>query len=288
MSSMEPEFRYFEFATGFQCCGHGYFRDAARATLLVLPALGVVADKYHRFALACVAAGFNVLIGDYPGNGKSRPKPSRTRDYGYQHLLTDFIPSLQRLATEFQPDVPCVLVGHSVGGHVATLYSQWQDAQPCPIISIASGTIHYSNWDGAGTLGILMAASIIDLSARLIGHFPGVHVGFGRHEARTLMRQWSKVARTGDYRHIPFPRSDDRGRSLQGLYIGIEGDQFSPPRSTEALARCFRGQTTIVRIGLPAGVSGNPHGAWLKAPDEVVAAIDRWLTDALRVNVMSD
>lgn len=288
MSNMEPDLRYFEFATDFKCCGHAYVRDRARATLLVLPALGVIADKYRRFAEACVARGYNVLIGDYPGNGNSTPRPSRTRDYGYQHLLTDFIPSLQRLASEFRPDIPCVLVGHSVGGHVATLYSQWQDAQPCPIISIASGTIHYSNWDGVGRLGILMAASIINLSVRLIGHFPGVHVGFGRHEAQTLMRQWSKVARTGDYRHIPFQRSDDHRRSFQGLYIGIDADPFSPPRSTEALAKCFRGQTTIIRIGLPTGVSGNPHGAWLKAPDAVVAAIDRWLTDDLRVNVMND
>lgn len=47
----------------------------ASSTLVILPALGVTARKYAGLAQRLVAAGHNVLVADWPGQGESLPRP---------------------------------------------------------------------------------------------------------------------------------------------------------------------------------------------------------------------
>ena len=47
----------------------------ASSTLVILPALGVTARKYAGLAQRLVAAGHNVLVADWPGQGESQPRP---------------------------------------------------------------------------------------------------------------------------------------------------------------------------------------------------------------------
>ncbi|WP_227542596.1 alpha/beta hydrolase [Acinetobacter wuhouensis] len=81
--------------------------------------------------------GFNVVIADYPHCGRNQPLVSKDIDYGYADLLSDFIPQLEQISLETCHQKP-ILFGHSLGGHLATLYAQHHDNK---VIGIATGNI---------------------------------------------------------------------------------------------------------------------------------------------------
>ena len=75
----------------------------ASRTLVILPALGVTARKYAGLAQRLVAAGHNVLVADWPGQGESQPRPGWRFNYGYRQLVEEFLPKLLQLARRHFP-----------------------------------------------------------------------------------------------------------------------------------------------------------------------------------------
>jgi predicted alpha/beta hydrolase len=268
-----------QFADGkFHCPVTLYCADPAAAhTLVVLPALGVTARKYEGLAQRLVAAGYNVLVADWPGQGESQPRPNRRFDYGYRQLVEEFLPKLIVLARRHFPQAAPVLLGHSLGGHIATLYAAAHPDSPVPVVGVACGNIHYRHWRGLGKLLTPSVALLFGLIVNVLGYLPGRRLGFGGHEARSLMQDWGWVAFSGHYRHLglalaPAPRS-----RVASLYIQMEGDQFAPPASTLGLAELIQAQPHIEQLASPRPPQENPHSAWLKAPQSVVDCVDGWL-----------
>ena len=248
------------------------FRPAAvRAVTVVAPAMGTVAAFYQPFAEELAGRGFAVLLAEIPGTGESRPRPSRALDYGYRDLVERYIPGLAGLARSEFPDIPLVLIGHSLGAQIGMLATAQRLVEPSALVTVAGGHIHYRNWDGAAAAKVLFGANLFNALTYLFGHLPGQHVGFGGPQARTLIRNWSRTIRTGSFSHI----ADEKtfGGNLPMLAVGIEGDGFAPLRSVSALAAILNGDVEI----LPQSWKGNPHSSWARYPAETVDLIENWL-----------
>ncbi|MCY1277678.1 Serine aminopeptidase, S33 [compost metagenome] len=259
------------------CPIHPYPAAAGAPVLIVLPALGVAARKYETLALGLVQAGFNVLTADWPGQGESRPRPSRRFDYGYRQLVEDFVPQLRSAAARHFPDSPQVLLGHSLGGQVATLYAAAQPHSGVEVIGVACGNIHYRHWTGWRRLMTPSVAVIFNLLTASLGYLPGKRIGFGGHEARSLMRDWGRVAWSGHFRHTGLVQTPSRDNPTCSLYIAIEGDTFAPPASTRGLAEMIQASPRVELLPSPRPPQENPHSAWLKAPQTIVEQVDAWL-----------
>lgn len=264
----------FRFSAGRFHCPYRVYRSAVSGPVLILlPALGVAARKYENFALGLVAAGNHVLVADWPGQGESGPRPSRHLDYGYRDLVDEFVPSLLAIARGHFPHGRPVLVGHSLGGHVATLYAAANPDAEVTVVGIACGNIHYRNWKGRHRLLTPSVSVIFNLLTAVFGYLPGNTIGFGGHEARSLMQEWGRVAWSGNFDHLGLALHPAHANSTPSHYIGLIGDPFAPEASTRGLAALIQEQPSVHMLPSPRPASENAHSAWLRAPATVVEAV---------------
>lgn len=240
-------------------------------TLIILPALGVSINKYEKLTALLAENGFNVVIADYPHCGRNQPLVSKDIDYGYADLLSDFIPQLEQISLETCHQKP-ILFGHSLGGHLATLYAQHHDNK---VIGIATGNIGLKNWDFKGKLNILKATTVINAMILKDGFFAGYKIAFGNRESKTLMRDWSKVVFSGNYKHVI---NSEKIVENDALFIYLQSDDFAPMNSMLGLSGYFK-YPQIKTLDLTQQLKGNQHSAWLKQPEKIVELIKTWLNE---------
>ena len=239
-------------------------------TLVLMTAIGVRLTKYTKFIDALTKQGFTVVSADYPCCGENQPHVSRGIDYGYQDLVDEFVPALLDNARTLTPDHQIWMLGHSIGAHIGSIYSALTDT---PLIGVATGNIHYKNWQGLGRFDILRAAAAFEVLIRVYGYLPGYKVGFGYKEPKELMKDWCRTAWTGKFDFIKALNDSAHNKAKankgQGLYFNIIGDDFAPLASTQHLSElCARAK--VVRVQLDPALKGNQHSVWLKSPDGIV------------------
>ena len=243
--------------------------DQNAKTLIILPAIGVEIAKYQKLISGLNNNGLNTIAADYPGCGKNTPKVSRSFNYSYHDLLEYFIPQLIQFTSHMNQD-NVILFGHSLGGHLATLYSQQHNVQ---VIGIATGNIGLHYWDLKGKVQILQAISLFTMLTKIYGYLPGDKVGFGHKEAKSLIQDWCKTGLTGKYTHIL--------KSMQisnnaALFIQMKGDQWAPMSSLLGLSQYFS-HPQIEQLDLRSNLKGNQHSVWIKQPETVIHTIQKWL-----------
>jgi predicted alpha/beta hydrolase len=250
-----------------------YHADSPRCLVILLPAMGTAAGFYGPFAEQLAGRNVSVLVPELPGTGTSHPRPSWSADYGYRDLIETYFPAVVAKAREMAAGVPVVVIGHSLGAQVATLGLAGGIAAIDGLISVASGHIHYENWDGAAAVKVLFGSVLFPSLTYFLGHMPGQYFGFGGPQARTLIRDWAKIIRSGGLSHIA-PQLDPPD-SVPSLFIGFEGDDFSPPKSVSGLAELLSGQMKILPVNWP----GNPHSSWARNPSELTQIVGDWLEE---------
>ena len=113
-------------------------------TFILLPAIGIPIKKYENFIIGLRNIGYSVVYADYPCCGENFPHITKHHDYDYADLLQYFIPNLIKHCDTQN----FILLGHSLGGHLASLYALENGT---PIVVVASGNIHYKHWDVKGS-----------------------------------------------------------------------------------------------------------------------------------------
>lgn len=107
--------------TGRQGNLHGWFAYAAEpapsVVCVVVHGLGEHADRYRELAMQLAPHGVATVAYDQQGHGRSPGR--RGAPNSYDGMLAD-IAAVSRHAAERLGDVPQVLVGHSMGGNLAT------------------------------------------------------------------------------------------------------------------------------------------------------------------------
>lgn len=245
-----------------------YFSHLTQPCFILLPALGVPINKYQHLINDLKLKHINVLAADYPGCGRNSPPISAHFDYGYRDLIEDFVPALLRLAMQYSQHCP-VLLGHSIGGQIATLAAARHKTK---IIGIATGHIGLKYWETKMQVELLKAVCAVQLLTFRYGYFPGFKIGLGHKEAKTLMRDWAKALLHSNYRHI----IDIQTRlNTPALFLQLHQDIWAPMRSTLALSHYFQ-SPQIEIMDLSRNISGNQHSAWLKQPEQIVDACIKW------------
>lgn len=261
------------------------------ASLLWLPALGVAARHYQPFAHALASAGIAVYLHEWRGNGSSTLRPSREHDWGYRTLLADDIPASRALLDLHDPQLPCVLGGHSLGGQLACCHAALQPARIAQLWLVASGSPYWRNFPVPMRYGLPLIFRLLPWLARTQGVLHGRRLGFGGTEARSLIADWAQVGRSNRYRAAG--TSWDLEQALGQLDMPISAvtfarDRFGPPGALQALLQKMP-QARAERVALDDGQLGarSDHFAWMKTPAAVAAALRRCLGDEGSDNRMS-
>ena len=89
-----------------------------------------------------------------------------------------------------------------------------------------------------------------------------------------MMREWARMVLTG----TP-PFRADRPIATPSLLVSLEGDDLSPSRAVDALAKLFDSSAVTrwhrMSDEVPEGDS-NDHITWVRSPDSVVERIVHW------------
>ena len=93
--------------------------EQPKAIILLVHGYAEHAGRYHYFAEHCVAKGYAVFAIDHWGHGQSDGTPGYVPDFSVFH---DGVDQLLACAKEDFPDLPVMLVGHSMGGLISATY----------------------------------------------------------------------------------------------------------------------------------------------------------------------
>lgn len=243
-----------------------------KTTFVFLNGLGVPRQKYSKFIIGLAKQGYTIISADYPCCGENQPKLDRSVNYGYQELVQYFVPPLLQIAQKISKDNAIYLMGHSLGGQIATFYSALHGV---PMIGVAAGNVYHKNWQGTEQLHILKTMLVFKALISIYGYLPAHLLKIGDRESKKLIQNWCQMALTGRYHFIEQGLNTSKGN---GMYVCIKGDQFAPQKATQHLAKLCD-KASFTNVALPKSLKGNPHGVWVKEPEGVIAAIDEYLNN---------
>jgi predicted alpha/beta hydrolase len=190
-------------------------------------------------------------------------------------LLDDHVvPAIRAVSTANGSDPqPVVLVGHSLGAHLAFMARAVGVGPLSGIVTIAAGSPYYRVFTLPVRLALLYLINVVKPATALFGYFPGQILGFAGREPRTLMREWAQLARTGrlviDGKNAMRPAAMQPYIPVQAL--ALAGDIYAPFEAAVHLLACAGVPATVVdRIADPS-VRG--HFAWLRAPQASAALL---------------
>ena len=229
-------------------------RQAALGVAVLAHALMARRTEFDRpegagFARFLVDLGWRVVAFDFRTHGDSGPSPREGGTYGYDDLVTRDVPAVCSFArSRARARLPLVVVGHSLGGHVA-------------LAAQGTGAIDVDAIVGLGVspwLPVLepsrarwmvkraVMAAAVGLSRR-VGHFPSRALGRGSDdEPLRSIEDFGRFARTGAW-------TSEDGRvdylaSLASIRIPVLGVVSDGDR-VECAPAC--GQALLARIGGP-------------------------------------
>jgi predicted alpha/beta hydrolase len=252
-----------------------------KAVLFFVPAMGVQASYYGPFIEALSKRGLLVVMAELRGHGSSSLRPSREVDFGYREIVELDIPAALSVVGEKAAGLPLYLGGHSLGGQLVMLHVAATRPDIAGMTLVACAIPYYRNWRGRSRAFIRLATILFPAAGFVLGYVPGDRLGFGGTEARTLMRDWARNARTARY-ELTGSDVDYETRlaelEVELVTVNIDGDEMAPPNAVDFMFE----KVPHARGGrVEAKLSENRAGAhvrWARDPVDVVRAIIDWTT----------
>lgn len=265
----------------------GQIKNDTQPIFICLSAMGVAGSYYKPLAIQLSEQGAVAFTTDYRGIGHSSVLPKQN-DFGYKEIVDYDYRGIFTTIIDRYPNNPKYLLGHSLGGQLGSLYlSRFKAPSVKGVILIASCSVYYKGWDGIAAYLTLLGTQSCMLISQVLGYFPGKVLGFGGTEAKSVMRDWSRQARTGAYR--PANTDFDYEAALQelklpSLVISIQGDQYAPKKAITHLYKKFHPAAPIHHHHLTPDEAGIPnlnHFNWVRQPQGISVIIQEWLNQQL-------
>ncbi|WP_406005650.1 lysophospholipase [Streptomyces sp. NBC_00637] len=212
-----------------------------RCLVLLVHGYGEHAGRYGELAGVLTGHGAAVFAPDHMGHGRSSGERVVIEDF--EDVVTD-AHAVTLLARAAHPDLPLIVVGHSMGGLIAARYAQRYDGTLTALV--LSGPV-IGGWELPGRL--LAQAEIPDLpvSPAALSRDPAVGAAYAADELvwhgpmkrptlEAFVRTLERVAEGGDLGPLPLlwlHGDDDRLVPLPGSRAGVE--RLSGGRPTERI-----------------------------------------------------
>jgi len=250
----------------------------AAPILWVQPAMGIEARWYLPLAEPAAELGWRLVRADLRGHGSSSLRASPEADFGYRDMVEFDLPAQHSVLRARFPEARIVLLGHSLGGQLSLLFGARRPGAVAGVACVAAGSNHHRAWRGSPypPAAIWAASQSMALLARGLGWFPGDRVGFGGREARDVMRDWARQARTGRFKSKGLDYDVDLRRCRTDcLFVSLEGDPLAPAPAVDDLARRIPTRRAERRHLCLSGLK-RPHFQWVRESEPVLQSVATW------------
>ena len=261
--------------------------NSPQCSLLLLPALGIQARLYDRLGEQLAAQGCATCIMEQRGHGRSPVNVGR----GTGHTLGDFldydIPAALEWMNDRVPDQPRLIGGHSLGGHLSTLYAGQQPDRVAGVVHLACAFPYHADYAGKQAKLIRLICSLMPFFAVFPGYFPGHRLGFGGRESLAMMRQWAQWASTGSF---DFGTRTGLAEPVSHfnkpvISVSFEQDDFATLAATErALSPFSSAQISRVELGETEQGEFLGHTGWARNPHGVSQTLSRWIARSFAIS----
>jgi len=244
--------------------------------------MGVSARFYESLAHSFVKKGLNVVTADLRGHGDSGIRPNRTSDFGYGDMVLYDWPCIIDQTKNHFPYSLEIILGHSLGGQLSTLYLSEHPEKATGLILVAAPSLYYRDWPFPHGLRLLLMTQTFALIASVLGYHPGKKLSIGGTEAKRLVCDWARITRKGRYDMI---RKGVDYEKLSGnlempvLAISFSDDGFAPKRAADRLCQRMP-LAELTRWHLTPrdlGCSSLGHFSWVKRSERLVSMITNWI-----------
>ena len=175
---------------------------AARAVVLIPAAMGVRQQFYAAFAGFLAEHGMAVLTFDYRGMGESLPTEFAGSLRGFQADLNvwaerDYDTALQA-ARQWQPGLPLLVIGHSLGGQLAGLTPSNHLIDGMLTVGCGTGYWRYNAPQLRRYVWLLWYV-LAPLYTAVCGYFPGKKMRKVGNLPKGVIRQWTRWCKHRHY-----------------------------------------------------------------------------------------
>lgn len=243
----------------------------ARGVLVVFPAMGVKGSYYKNAALFFASQGFHVVTTDHRGHGSSSVRPSRKYNFGYyEQIELEYTVMLKKVRSMFA-DSKVVIVGHSLGGQMGSMFIARHSHLADGIILNASCSPYYKGWGNLLGTGVWLFTKFIGGLSKILGYYPGNRTGFGGQEATGIIQDWSQTVFTNHF--IAVGSAFDYEKAINRcthpvMGITYAGDSSAPPAALKNLSDKFTNANVKLHHVTPlSGAAKYNHYSWVKQPE---------------------
>lgn len=176
--------------------------SSARASVLIVPAMGVEQQYYASFAQWLVEQGYCVVTFDYRGMGASRPDRFRRSLRGFEADVitwaTRDCAAMVDVVAERAAGRPLLWIGHSLGGQILGLVPNRE--RVTAMLTVATGSGYWrENATRLRAIVWWLWYVLVPLTLKLYGYFPGRRLRKVGDLPAGVIKQWRDWCLHRDY-----------------------------------------------------------------------------------------
>ncbi len=245
--------------------------EPARGVVVINAATGVRRRYYDRFAQYLASNRFAVVTYDYRGIGDSAPANLRESSATMSQWGELDQPAVVSHARAWQPNVPLMIVGHSVGGQIVGLLREPE--QVSRVLMVAAQHNYYGLWRLQERYVLWALWTLLMPSAsRALGYFPSMALGLGENLPRGVALDWARWCRSpGALVEAIGGDAPERFTRYRGPILALsftDDNKFAPRRAVDGLLDFYANAQREHRHIAPAelGVTRIAHFGYFREP----------------------
>jgi alpha-beta hydrolase superfamily lysophospholipase len=226
----------------------------------------VVTPRRDHLAAHLMARGLVVLVPDLRGHGASGPTPRQGGDWSYDDIVHD-VGEYIALAQRLHPDLPIVLLGHSLSGQSAIAYLGLHPDAPVAACVALGANVWAARWTHGRRRWLEKRASMLAAAVlvRAVGYMPSKRLGFG--SADESASYWAALEDSLHHNRWAARDGTDYQAGLGRircpvLHVLTAGDILNAvPDDALAFSAALGARREVLCVGSPSGPPGLRHFA---------------------------
>lgn len=258
-----------------------------RPLVVLWPGFGMEARYYRPLCQELAARGYAVAVGELRGQGRSSARATKEHRWGYHHLASQDYPLTIEAAKEhlgLARDHATVLLCHSMGGQIASLFVARSEAAELGVIgvmSVGAGSPFYKGFTGRNYYRLRWGTPLMLGTAKVLGYVPEGRYDFAGYGRQSVMhiQEWVRFGHTNRLDNLHDEDIDyvaaKQEATIPFLLTFMGNDDDCPVASAENLA------SALPKAALPVEeLPGNlGHNRWAREPQVVADRLDRFVAE---------